>query len=306
MKRRNSLQLPAMNALLTFESAARLGSLSQAARELHTSQPAISRDIAKLEKQLSTRLFKRSRNGVSLTDAGRRYREAVTASIGILREAALEVAARSDDKQVVIACSHEASHFYLMPRYEALQKALGEHVRIRILTYHYHRQDLPPEPIADVVLSWEANLHDEARVQVHEEAVRPLCSPEYAAMHAEILNGPVSNWSELTFLDLTRPNQGWASWDDWFEVAGRPERVPKYIDFDSYVYVLEAAVAGRGIALGWRHFIARYLESGTLVGLTDGFTEFDNYYCGVLTKQGRKNPLAQQCLVLLHGGLPIE
>ena len=299
MKRRNSLQLPAMNALITFESAARLGSLSQAARELHTSQPAISRDIAKLEKQLSTRLFKRSRNGVSLTDTGRRYREAVTASIGILREAALEVASQPDDEQVVIACSHEASHFYLMPRYEALQKALGEHVRIRVLTYHYHRQDLPPEPIADVVLSWEANLHDEARVQVHEEAVRPLCSPEYAAMHADLLNGPVSNWSELTFLDLTRPNQGWASWDDWFKVAGRPERVPKYLDFDSYVYVLEAAVAGRGIALGWRHFIARYLESGTLVGLTDGFTEFDNHYCGVLTRQGQNNPLAHRCLAFL-------
>ncbi len=306
MKRRNPLQLPAMNALLTFESAARLRSLSQAAKELHTSQPAISRDIAKLEKQLSTRLFKRSRNGVSLTDTGHRYREAVTACIGILRDAALEVASQPDDEQVVIACSHEASHFYLMPRYEALQKALGEHVRIRVLTYHYHRQGLPPEPIADMVLSWEANLHDEARVQVHEEAVRPLCSPEYAAMHADLLNGPVSNWSRLTFLNLARPNEGWVSWDDWLEVAGRPERVPKYLDFDNYSYVLEAAVAGRGIALGWRYFIEQYLEVGTLVGLTDGFIEFDHHYCGVLTRQGRKNPLAQQCLVLLHGGLPIK
>ena len=57
MKRRNPHQLPAMNTLLTFESAARLRSLSQAAKELNTSQPAISRDIAKLEKQLSTQLF---------------------------------------------------------------------------------------------------------------------------------------------------------------------------------------------------------------------------------------------------------
>ena len=299
MKRRNSLQLPAMNALLTFESAARLGSLSQAARELHTSQPAISRDIAKLEKQLSTRLFKRSRNGVSLTDTGRRYREAVTASIGILRDAALEVASQPDSEQVVIACSHEASHFYLMPRYEALQKALGEHVRIRVLTYHYYRQDLPPEPIADVVLSWKANLEGEDHMIVHEEAVRPLCSLGYAAAHAEILSGPVSNWSELTFLDLTRPNEGWASWDDWFEIAGSPEHAPRYMGFDSYTYVLEAAVAGHGIALGWRYFIERYLESGALVGLTDGFIEFDNHYCGMLTRQGQNNPLAHRCLAFL-------
>ena len=107
---------------------------------------------------------------MSLTDTGHRYREAVTACIGILGDAALEVASQPDDEQVVLACSHDASHFYLMPRYEALQKALGEHVRIRVLTYHYHRQGLPPEPIADVVLSWEANIHDGAHVQVHEEA----------------------------------------------------------------------------------------------------------------------------------------
>ena len=170
-----------------------------------------------------------------------------------------------------------------MPRYEALQKALGEHVRIRVLTYHYHRQDLPPEPIADVVLSWEANLHDEARVQVHEEAVRPLCSPEYAAMHADLLDRSATG--DIPRPHTTQPRLGLLG---QVRSAGSPEHAPRYMGFDSYTYVLEAAVAGRGIALGWRHFIARYLESGTLVGLTDDFIEFDNHYCGVLTKQGRK------------------
>ena len=115
MKRRNYLQLPAMNGPDHVRKCRPPWQLVPSRQgTAYLAQPAISRDIAKLEKQLSTRLFKRSRNGVSLTDTGRRYREAVTACIGILRDAALEVAARSDDKQVVIACSHEASHFYLM------------------------------------------------------------------------------------------------------------------------------------------------------------------------------------------------
>ena len=63
------LRLPATSALIAFETAARLGSLSHAAKELGTSQPAISRTMTQLEKQLSARLFERSRNGVTLTDA---------------------------------------------------------------------------------------------------------------------------------------------------------------------------------------------------------------------------------------------
>ena len=198
---------------------------------------------------------------MSLTDAGRRFREAVTASINIIHDAAQEVASQPNEEQVVIACSHEASRFYLMPRFDALREALGRQARLRILTYHYDLQSLPLEPVTDVILCWEANLKKEARVIVHEEAVRPLCSPGYAATHAEILNGPVSNWSELTFLDLTRPNEGWAAWEDWFEVVGRPARAPQYMGFDSYAYMLEAAIAGRGIALGWRYFIEQVPQS---------------------------------------------
>ena len=52
--------------------------------------------------------------------------------------------------QVVIACSHEASHFFLMPRYDALRQVLGEDVGIRILTYHHYVQSLPADPSADI------------------------------------------------------------------------------------------------------------------------------------------------------------
>ncbi len=250
--------------------------------------------MANLEKHLSTQLFERSRDGVTLTDAGERFHEGVSTGLVIIRAAVAELAAWPSGEQVVIACSHEASHFWLMPRYESLREALGEQVAIRILTYHYDLQNLPLEPAADVVLAWEANLGSEDRVVIHEEAVRPLCSPGYAATHADVLSGPVSGWSDFTFLDVTRPNEGWASWEDWFEAAGRPQHAPRYMGFDSYAYVLEAVAAGHGIALGWRHFIE--LEQGALVMLADRFLEFDNRYCGVLTEKGRRNPAAHKCL----------
>ena len=208
-------------------------------------------------------------------------------------QASAEVADLPGGKQVVIVCSHEASHFLLLPQYEALREALGEQVMIRVLTYHYDMKNLPREPAADVVLGWEATLGAEDRVELFGEAVRPLCSPGYAQTHANILNGPLSGWGGLTFLDLTRPNEG------WFRVAGRPERTPRYIGFDNYTYLLEAAAAGHGIMLGWRHCIERYIDTAALVELADRFVEFDNRYCGALTAKGRRNPAAHKCLQFL-------
>ena len=69
--------------------------------------------------------------------------------------------------------------------------------------------------------------------------------------------------------------------------------------------MLEAAAAGHGIMLGWRHFIERHIDSGALVELTDRFVEFDNHYCGALTEKGRRNPAAHTCRQFLEqsGGL---
>ena len=129
-----------------------------------------------------------------------------------------------------------------------------------------------------------------------KEAVRPVCSPAFAAAHAETLAGPVSGWGGLAFLDLVLPNEGWATWEDWFAVAGRPDREPRRVGFDCFTYALEAAVAGQGIALGWRYLIDRSVEAGALLALGDGFVDTGNTYFGVLTEKGRRKPLARRCL----------
>ena len=297
MADRDPYRIPPANALIAFESAARHGSFTLAARELRTSQSAVSRQIGTLETWLAAPLFERSRAGVTLTDAGTRFRDGVATGLAAIHRGAAEAAELAHAAQVVIACSHEASHFLIMPRYDALRRALGDDVRIRILTYHHSAQGLPTDPSADIRLTWDAaGVTPEDRVVAHTEAVRPVCSPAYAAAHAHTLAGPVAGWSELTFLDLLRPNEGWATWEDWFAVAGHPDGASRRLGFDSYTYVLEAAAAGHGIALGWRYFIERALDAGALVALGAGFVEFDGVYCGVLTEKGRRKPLARTCL----------
>ena len=131
------------------------------------------------------------------------------------------------------------------------------------------------------------------------EGVRPVCSPAYAAAHAGTFAGPVSGWGGLTFLDLVLPNEGWATWGDWFAAAGRPDGTPRRLGFDCYTYTLEAATAGQGIALGWRNLFERSIEAGALVALGNGFVETGNVYYDVLTEKGRRKPLARRCLALL-------
>ena len=301
MMQRSPYRIPAANALAAFESAARHGSFTLAAREIGTSQSGVSRYIGQLEAWLGVRLFERSRAGVTLTDAGERYRDGVAAGLATIQRSGAEAAELANPEQVVIACSHEASHFLIMPRYAELRRALGEHVRIRVLTYHHYVQSLPSDPAADIRLTWDpADTAPEDRVVTHGEQVRPVCSPAYAAEHAQPLAGPVADWDGLTFLDLLRPNEGWATWEDWFAVAGQPHGSPRRLGLDCYTYVLEAAVGGSGVALGWRHFIERFLEAGTLVALGDGFVEFNRAYYGVLTAKGRRKPLARKCLAFFQ------
>src|SRR5215218_5885892 len=56
--------------LLTFRAVAGAGSFSAAARELSLTQPAVSQQVAALERELGARLLHRGPGGLTLTDAG--------------------------------------------------------------------------------------------------------------------------------------------------------------------------------------------------------------------------------------------
>ena len=288
-----------MRALRTFERAGRLGSFTRAAEELHTTQSAVSRAIAGLEHRLAVRLFERHHRSVSLTEAGELYHKTVTDSLARIASAATTAAATVDDHRVVIACGPATSAMFLMPRFETLRAGLGEDAVVRVLGCDYDMLDRLNEADADIVLSYRAASAPGDRVVVFHEAVTAVCSPRFAAAHAGTLRRPVARWGSLPFLSFARPSQGWMSWDDWFEAVGRPEPEPRYVNYDDYVYLIDAAVAGRGLALGWRHFLDRYFVAGSLVMAVDGFAAVDRAHYARLTERSRQRPLARRCLAVL-------
>ena len=69
-KTRQNLPVPSFASLRAFECAARHGSFTLAAEELHLTQSAVSRQVKDLEAMLGFTLFRRNGRRVALSDAG--------------------------------------------------------------------------------------------------------------------------------------------------------------------------------------------------------------------------------------------
>ena len=285
-----------MRHLRTLESAARLGSFSASAEELHTTQSAVSRTIADLEARLGTTLFERVHRGVRLTSNGERYREAVAASLD--RIGAAGATLTDPDSPVVIAASHSVSSHFLLPLREDLYREVGSGaVHIHILTTGYRILDYVNESEVDIILSYDTHVSaPEDQVVSFRQIVGPVCAPGYARTHSDVLARPAREWGGLTILRRLPTIASTATWEDWFATKGQPCGQLRWLTYFDYLFLLEDAVAGKGLALGWRRMIERHLDAGTLVAVGDGFVEVDRPHHAWLTRRGRDRPVARQCL----------
>ncbi|MYG66890.1 MAG: LysR family transcriptional regulator [Gammaproteobacteria bacterium] len=305
MKQDPATPLPPMNALRAFEAAARHLHFTRAAEELELQQSAVSRYIAELEDAIGARLFERRHRSVTLTAAGEILHRAVATGLERISAGALTVSDLADDRRIVIACGGATSELFLRPRLNALHQALGGNAVIRLLhceNAYLERPDVVYVDRIDLIASYHSvDGVPRGEAVVFPEAIAAVCSPGFAATHADTLRRPVAQWGALPFLSFARPSLGWAAWDDWFETVGRPQPPPRYLPYEDYVYLLDAAVAGQGLVLGWRNFMDRFLDTGSLVLAADGFVGFDRPLAIRLTERGSRRPAARHCLEAFGG-----
>ncbi len=102
--------------LETFRMVALCGRVSEAARHLHLSQPAVTAQVQQLESALGRSLFNRSRSGIQLTEDGRRLLETAEALHRLLGEAEQAMAEpRSQLGPLRLGASTTAAA-YVLPR----------------------------------------------------------------------------------------------------------------------------------------------------------------------------------------------
>src|ERR687897_1999247 len=80
--------------LRVLESVARHGSVTEAAKELHYSQPSVSHHLGRLEAATGARLIQRVGRGIRLTPEGELLAGRATEILGRVDAASVELAAR--------------------------------------------------------------------------------------------------------------------------------------------------------------------------------------------------------------------
>lgn len=256
--------LPSINGLIVFESAGRLSSFSAAARELQMSQAAVSYAIGRLEDQLGTALFVREYRRVRLSEAGQRFHADVSIGLSHIQRSATSLHAIATGSHVTLACSTAFAAYWMVPRMEKFRADLPK-VDLRIQTSD-RDLDLRAEGIPLAIRGgFPGEWPDYHAEMLAAEEIYPVCGASYPARAVDA-TGLLSE----QLIHLEEPFRSATTWADWFGSLGIARRaVPKGLQINDYVLVIQAVISGQGVALGWRHLVEDLVEKGVLRRLTD-------------------------------------
>ena len=251
--------LPSLNALRTFEAAARHGSFKAAAAELCVSQSAVSHQIKLLEAELGIGLFVRKPQGIELSRQGRAY-------FPILRDAFERIAAGTDLLRGAAAQPRLTLQVYstfairwLIPRLPAFQRNHPD-VNIRL---HTSQSDVnfEYEDVDACVMIGNRTTAGLRYDYLFSSRVFPVCSPATLAEYR--LRDEPARLREAPLLQVYPSRVDWWTWLDANGVEGvDPEGGQQ---FDSYGLAMNAAAQSIGVALGMEPFVVRDLQSEALV-----------------------------------------
>ena len=276
-----------LGTLPYFEAAGRRESFKKAADELCRTPTAVGSRIKALESAFGFSLFDRYARGVRLTPRGRAFLadvrrilgeiEAVTdrhrggAGAGVLRIVAVEVLAER----------------WLIPRLTRFRNAYPE-ISIRFETDHRAVDPGRRQFDAWVTFTGEVNggLHVETLFEV---MLVPVCSPDFLAER-----GRPETPADLFALPLLYDLAWEECWSVWLASHGVPAPdLSQASGFRLYSTVIQAAVSGIGVALGYSRMIESELEQGKLVRLLDSPVLAPARYM-LVTPPGSENRWATQ------------
>jgi len=255
-------QLPPLELLLAFEAAARLLSFTKAAAELFLTQSAVSRQIQALEESLGAKLFERRTRALLLTEAGQRYYQATQEVLGELQEATQKLKGVAAVRAVTVTTTPGFASLWLIPRLNGyLQAHPGVDVRI---SASYDMVSLERAGV-DLAIRYAPAASMEGLKPLFAEEVIPVCRPSLAADAARPLREPADLHAHV-LLHSDDAKYSWMEWNLWLHAHGLRELKPAgELRFKRYDEIVQAAVDGRGVALGRLPLLRRMLREKKLV-----------------------------------------
>jgi LysR family glycine cleavage system transcriptional activator len=263
-----TLRFPSLLALRAFEVAARRLSFTEAARELHVSQAAVSRHVRGLEKDVGRELFRRLHRAVELTAAGKHLAAELTA--GFLQiQRAVEAVRGLRAQRLRVSSEPAFAARWLVPRLERfsathpdIELELETSLELRILGRE-----------TDVAIRYVDVGARPPRLRHYR-----LFSMEGVPVVAGGRRRSARDHDEAVLGHRLLHDDNGRAWRSWFSAAGLDGfEQAKHLYFTDYSLALAAAMRGQGVALGTTAFIQAELETGRLVQVGRTRVPFGEY-----------------------------
>lgn len=249
-KKRRPLNL---RGFQVFDAIARHRSITRAAEELGITQSAVSHQLRNLGQRLGEELVRRGGQTITLTDAGRRLSQSLDSAFDIIEQ---QVTAIEGNRAVLRVGAYSSfGTAWLIPRLpEFLDAHPGIDLRIAML-YDPHEVS---SRIADIFITSEP-------VQMGYSARRLF--PELLVPVAAIAGPP--NFAEAARLISAEMEPGiagraWEAFATLNDLEMTEIRSDDWLCCSHYVFALEMALAGMGVALLPDFMAARSISEGRL------------------------------------------
>ncbi|MEM8702502.1 MAG: LysR substrate-binding domain-containing protein [Pseudomonadota bacterium] len=255
--------IPSADTLIAFECAARHLSFTRAAEELHLTQGAISKQVRHLETRLGVELFRRVRQRIVLTDAGRIYLHDIRGALEQMTSATRQVMSYAGSADVLnLAVLPTFGTRWLAPRLAEFGRKYpdaGLNLSVRLQPF-----DFDEEPFDGAIHHGDPVWAGAIAERLFAEDVIPVASRVFKERHD--IRAP-QDLARVPRLQLaTRP----LAWRQWFDLAGvETDTAFQGARFEQFVMISEAAIHHAGAALMPKLFIEDELASGRLVRLFD-------------------------------------
>ncbi|PRA73179.1 LysR family transcriptional regulator [Pseudomonas sp. MYb187] len=250
-------KIPSTTALVCFEAAARHESFTKASQELALTQGAVCRQIAGLEEFLNVQLFRRSRRGVKLTEAGLSYSRRVAAQLDAVERDTLSVMGQQGANVIELAVVPTFGTQWLLPRLKDFQL---RHPEVTVNLTNRTRPFLFADTNFDAAIYFgDADWSGTQSHRLMGENPVPVCSPALLGGAGEL--EPVQ-LAQLPLLQQTTRPYAWRQWFNSLDMnVPRDMTGPRY---ELFSMLAQAAMHEMGVALIPPFLIQRELAEGRL------------------------------------------
>ena len=266
-------RLPPLNAVRTFEAAARLMSFKAAGEELGVTPGAISRQIEVLEDNLGIRLFERLHRRVELTPTGSLFLAEISPALQRITMASESIWDGGDNRILRVKLPPTCAIRWFVPRLARFH-ALYPDISVQVTTSH-EPVDFEREPI-DAAIYWGDTIPRGLMGQrLFGEQLAIVCSPKLLRQTGMKKIDPKKLADQVLLHSIRRPDD----WLFWFNQAGMPDVVlDRVLVFENSSLTYQGAINGLGVAIAQLAFIQDDLKEGRLIIANDLIAETETGY----------------------------